>query len=74
MQGMDVPELRKEGMGGRYQQDNSTDIPYHNSSDVKWILYNKVHVGYCTRVYYDLTCDVMVMCVIILDKTYTRVT
>jgi hypothetical protein len=64
----------KKKMVEQYQFDNSTDILFRSPSDVKWIPYNRLHIGNYTRVHYDSTSDVMVM----RDNTevdaFTRVT
>jgi hypothetical protein len=51
--------FRKQKMVEQFQSDNSTDILYKNSSDVKWIPYNKLHIANYTRAHYDSTSDVM---------------
>ncbi len=68
--------FRKKQIVKHYQSrsDNSTDALYCNSSDVKWILYNKLHVGNFTRVHYDHTSDIMEMCVKTMESTYIRAT
>ena len=58
----------------QYQSDNSTDILFRSPSDVKWIPYNRLHIGNYTRVHYDSTSDVMVMRINTEVNTYTRVT
>jgi hypothetical protein len=49
---------------------------YCNSSDVKWIPYNKLHEANYTRVQYDhwQTSDIMIMRVNTIQNTYTWVT
>ena len=66
--------FRKKMMVEQYQSDNSTDILLRSPSDVKWIPYNRLHIGNYTRVHYDSTSDVMVMCVNTEVNTYALVT
>ena len=45
----------------KFLSDNSTDILYQHSSDVKWEPYNKLHVANYKRVHYDTKSDVVVL-------------
>ena len=51
---------------------NSTDILYQHASDVKWLPYNKLHVGNYDKVHYDTKSDVVVLKVGSKENTYTR--
>ena len=50
---------------------NSTDILYQHASDVKWLPYNKLHVGNYDKVHYDTKSDVIVLKVGSKENTYT---
>ncbi len=52
--------------------DNSNDILYPYASDVKWVSYNKLHVGIYEKVHYDTMSDVVVLKVGSKENTYTR--
>ena len=72
--GETVFPFRKKKMVEQYQSDNSTDILFRPSSDVKWIPYNRLHIGNYMSIHYDSTSDVMVMCVNTKVNSYTLVT
>ncbi len=64
----------EEEDGGAIPQwsDNSTDILYQYASDVKWVSYNKLHVGNYEKVHYDTMSDVVVLKVGSKENTCTR--
>ena len=51
--------------------DNSTILSQH-ASGVKWVPYNKLHVGNYEKVHYDTKSDVVVLKVRSQENTYTR--
>ncbi len=53
--------FRKKKIVEQYQSDNSPDVLFRITSDVKWVTYNRLHISNYTRVHYDSTSDVMVM-------------
>ena len=56
----------------QFLSDNSTDKLYQHASDVKWIPYNKLHVGNFEKVHYDTKSDVVVLKVRSQENTYIR--
>ena len=56
----------------QFLSDNSTDKLYQHDSDVKWIPYNKLHVGNYEKVHFDTKSDVVVLKVMSKENTYTR--
>ena len=48
-------------MVDQFLSDISTDILYHHASYVKWVPYNKVHVGNYYKFHYDTMSDVVVL-------------
>jgi hypothetical protein len=60
-------------MVGRFLSDNSTDILFKSASDVKWVVYNKLHVGNYSKVHHDKVADVIDLRVNSQDNKFTRV-
>ena len=63
--------FRKRSMVEKHLMDNSTDMLFQHPSDVKWVPYNKFHVGNYDKVHYDKISDVMVLRVVSESNTYT---
>jgi hypothetical protein len=57
----------------QFLSDNSTDILFKAASDVKWVVYNKLHVGNYSKVHHDKVSDVIVLQVYSQENTFTRV-
>ena len=57
----------------QYLSDNSTDSLFQSPSDVKWVTYNKFHVGNNSKVHHDKISDVVVLQVYSQENTCTRV-
>jgi hypothetical protein len=69
--------FRKKKDVEQYQHDIVTDILYVHTSEVnlvKWVPYNKHHVGNYARVHYDPTSDVMVLRIDAGKDLYTQAT
>ena len=54
--------------------ENSFDILHQAPSQVKWELYNKLHISNYTEVHYDVVSDVMILPVNTRENTFVRVT
>ena len=54
--------------------ENSYDILHQTPSQVKWELYNKLHISNYKKVRYDVVSDVMVLQVNTRENTFVRVT
>ena len=67
-----VFHFRNRKMVDQFLSDNSSDILYQHAYDVKWVPYNKLHVGNYERVHYDTKSDVVVLKVMSKENTYTR--
>ena len=64
--------FRKRRMVEKHLIDNSTDMLFQSPSNVKWVPYNKFHVGNYDKVHYDNISDVMVLQVVSESNTFTR--
>jgi hypothetical protein len=58
-------------MVDQFLSDNSTDILYQHASNVIWVPYTKLHVGYYEKVHYDTMSDVVVLKIMSKENTYT---
>ena len=56
--------FRKRSMMEKHVMDNSTDMLFQHPSNVKWVPYNKFHVGNYDKVHYDKISDVVVLRVV----------
>ncbi len=63
----------KQKMVEQVLSDNSTDILFKSASDVKWFVYNKLHVGNYSKVHHDKVSDVIILRVNSQENTFTRV-
>ncbi len=66
-----IPE---QDMIEKYKSDISTDILFRTEQDIKWIHYNRLHIGNYTRVHYDITSDMIVMRIHTEVYTFTQIT
>ncbi len=57
----------------QFLSDNSTDILFKSALDVKWVVYNKLHVGNYSKVHYDMVSGGLVLGVNSEENTFTRV-
>ncbi len=64
---------RKKKIVEQFLSDNTTDILFKSASDVKWILYNKLHVGNYSKVHHDKVSDMTVLRVNSQENTFMRV-
>jgi hypothetical protein len=64
--------FRKRSMVEKHLIDISTDMLFQSPSNVKWVSYNKFHVGNYDKVHYDNFSDVMVLRVVSDSNTYAR--
>ena len=64
--------FRNRKMVDQFLSDNSTEILYQHAPDVKWVPYNKLHVGNYDKVHYDTMSDVVVLKAGSKENTYTR--
>ncbi len=67
--------FRKKKIVERFLSNNTIDILFKSVSDVKWILYNKLHVGNYSKVDHDRdkVSDVTVLRVNSQENTFTGV-
>jgi hypothetical protein len=65
--------FQKQKMVEQFLSDNSTDILFKSASDVKWVVYNKLHVGNYSKVHHDKVSDVTDLPVNSQENTFTRV-
>ncbi len=63
--------FRKQKMVEQFLTDNSTDILFKSASDVKCVVYNKLHVGNYSKVHHDKVSDVAVLRVNSQENTFT---
>jgi hypothetical protein len=45
----------------QFLSDNSMDILFKSASDIKWVVYNKLHVGDYSKVHWDKVSDVIAL-------------
>ncbi len=65
--------FRKQKLVEQFLSDNSTDTQFKSASDVKWVVYNKLHVGNYRKVHHDKVSDVAVLQVNSQENTFTQV-
>ncbi len=64
--------FRKRSVMEKHLMDNSIDMLFQHPFNVKWVPYNKFHIGNYDKVHYDKISDVMVLRVVSESNTYTR--
>jgi hypothetical protein len=65
--------FQKQKMVEQFLSDYSTDILFKSPSDVKWVVYNKLHLGNYSKVHHDKVSDVAVLQVNSQENTFTLV-
>ncbi len=53
--------FRKKTMAEQHLSDNSTVILFKSALDVKWIVYNKLHVGNYSKVHHKKVSNVVIL-------------
>ena len=67
--------FRRRSIVDKFQHsENSYDILHQTPSQVKWDLYNKLHISNYKKVHYDVVSNVMVLQVNTRENTFVRVT